>query len=41
MRREVVPVADGRDSGPVALPGLLDHPLSNFFTEVVDVVKCI
>ena len=31
-------VAHGRNGGPVALPGLLDHPLANFLAEVVDVV---
>ena len=38
MRHQVVHISDRRDGGPVTLPGLLDHPLANLFTKVVDVV---
>ena len=36
MRHQVVHVSDRRDRWPVTLPGLLDHPLSNLFTNVKD-----
>ncbi|HEX5367803.1 MAG TPA: hypothetical protein VFY10_00130 [Dehalococcoidia bacterium] len=38
MGREIVLIADWRDGWPMALPGLLDHSLANFFAKVVDVV---
>src|SRR5438094_9183035 len=40
MRRRVVDVTDGGHRRPMALLGLLAHPLLHLFAQVVDVVLC-